>query len=124
MPAIRERITPSVASRYSRSGIVGSAFTYRQNASTHGPPTSCAVLVNRGIRSLYQNPPLNRVRSATKLGAEIISCHTHAFVSNAEVFSNFYFFYSRQIAPVIVDLRYACSWFRCVDRFPLSALFA
>src|SRR5688572_16698716 len=45
------RFQPKAASRYSRSGDAGSAFAYHPNASTHGPPTSSAVLANLGKRS-------------------------------------------------------------------------
>src|SRR5712692_8938870 len=46
--------------------MAGSAFTYRQNISTHGPPTSSAVLANLG-RLFITRLPAKRVRNATNL---------------------------------------------------------
>ena len=45
------------------------AFSYHQNASTHGPPTSSAVLVNLGDLSMAASPA-KQVRNATSLALE------------------------------------------------------
>src|SRR5882724_12112165 len=62
---------PEAASRYSRPAGVGTAFSYHQNASTQGPPTSSAVQVNLGrISGTWAARCLaNRVRNATASGS-------------------------------------------------------
>jgi hypothetical protein len=48
--------------------MAGSAFTYHQNASTHGPPTSSAVLVNLGA-SLFVGSTCETSKKRDQLGS-------------------------------------------------------